>query len=65
MVGRLESRLAPYRLTVDVAPDLPLIPLDFTEIDQVLSNLLENAMKYTPPGTAIRSPRGRRAGAGG
>jgi len=35
------------------APDLPLIWLDFTRIEQVLTNLLENAAKYTPAGTPI------------
>ena len=61
VVGRLKPRLAARPVTVDVAPDLPLMPLDFTEIDQVLTNLLENAIKYTPPGT--RDPD-HRAGAG-
>jgi two-component system sensor histidine kinase KdpD len=61
VVGRLESRLGGHPLTVDVAPDIPLVPLDFTEIDQVISNLLENALKYTPPGTPIQI-QARRAG---
>jgi two-component system sensor histidine kinase KdpD len=51
---RLEAQLAPYRVTVDVEKGLPLLLLDFTQIDQVLTNLLENAVRYTPPGTAIR-----------
>jgi two-component system sensor histidine kinase KdpD len=54
VTGRLEAQLAPYPLTVVVAPDLPLLRLDFTEIDQVLTNLLENAVRYTPAGTPIR-----------
>ena len=57
---RLEASLAPYRVTVDVAADLPLLLLDFTEIDQVLTNLLENAVRYTPPGTALRISAQRR-----
>jgi two-component system sensor histidine kinase KdpD len=61
VVGRLESRLGGHLLTVDVAPDIPLVPLDFTEIDQVITNLLENALKYTPPGTPIQI-QARRAG---
>jgi two-component system sensor histidine kinase KdpD len=35
-------------------PDrLPLLRVDATLIDQALANLLENAAKYTPSGTAI------------
>jgi two-component system sensor histidine kinase KdpD len=54
VVQRLEPRLAGHTLAVDVAPDLPMVLLDYSEIDQVLTNLVENALKYTPRGTSIR-----------
>jgi two-component system sensor histidine kinase KdpD len=38
---------------LDVPVDLPPVELDYVEIDQVLTNLLENAVKYSPPGSAI------------
>ncbi len=50
---RLAPRLVDHPLTLDIAPNLPLVPLDFVKIDQVLTNLLENSIKYTPPGTAV------------
>ena len=50
VLGRLEPRLEGYKLVVEVPPDIPLVPLDFTEIDQVLTNVLENVIKYAPPG---------------
>lgn len=53
VLGRLRTRTGGHRLTVSIPPDLPPVPLDYVEIDQVLSNLIENAAKYTPSGTEI------------
>ena len=41
------------RVQVFAPPALPLIQADYTQIALVLTNLLENAVKYTPPGTPI------------
>lgn len=51
---RLAARLAAHPLEVDVPADLPLVPLDFMKMDAVLTNLLENAIRHTPPGTPIQ-----------
>jgi two-component system sensor histidine kinase KdpD len=48
-----ESRLAQWRIVLNLPSDLPLISVEPTLIVQILSNLLENATKYTPPGTTI------------
>jgi two-component system, OmpR family, sensor histidine kinase KdpD len=48
-----ESRLAQWRIVLDLPPDLPPILVEPTLIVQILSNLLENAAKYTPAGTTI------------
>jgi two-component system sensor histidine kinase KdpD len=53
VVQRLEPALADHPLTKAIQEDLPLTLLDFSEMDQVLTNLLENAIRYTPPGTPI------------
>jgi two-component system sensor histidine kinase KdpD len=50
--SRMESRLGHRPLTVQADPDL-VAPFDNVLIDQMLVNLLENAAKYTPDGTAI------------
>ena len=52
-LARLELALRDRSVHTDVAKDLPLIPMDDVLVEQVLINLLENAVKYTPAGTAI------------
>jgi len=50
---RLDDRLRRHPVTVTLPPDLPLVALDAVLMEQVFVNLLENAVKYTPPDTAI------------
>jgi two-component system sensor histidine kinase KdpD len=52
-VSALRSRLAGRDVRIDVAPELPLIRVDFTLFQQVLSNLLDNAGKYAPAGSTV------------
>jgi two-component system sensor histidine kinase KdpD len=54
VLHRLAEQLTLYPITVEVPNDLPLVEIDGTLIGQVLSNLFENAAKYTPPGTHLR-----------
>ena len=51
---RLHRVLTGLRLELDIAPDLPLVPADYSQIDQVLSNLLENAARHSPPDAPVR-----------
>ena len=53
VLQRLEARLIAHPVTVELPAGLPLLWLDYSEIDQVLTNLLENAIRYTPPGTPV------------
>jgi two-component system sensor histidine kinase KdpD len=35
-------------IVLELADDLPLVPMDHEQIEQVLTNLIENALKYSP-----------------
>jgi two-component system sensor histidine kinase KdpD len=52
-LNRVDDRLRDRAVRTDVPADLPLVPLDSVLIEQVLINLLENATKYTPPGSPV------------
>jgi two-component system sensor histidine kinase KdpD len=50
LAGLLRGR----QIEVDIGDDIPLAPMDHTQIEQVLTNLLENALKYSPADRPIR-----------
>ncbi len=50
----LQHALVHHEVKVSLEHSLPLIYVDSVLIERVLCNLLENATKYTPPGSQIR-----------
>ena len=60
--GRIRS--PQHTLEIYVPDDLPLVSVDFVQMEQVFSNLLANSMKYSPPGSTIKvsaRPKGKRS----
>ena len=53
-VARMRTVLSNYQVMVDIPEDLPLIPVDYMQIEQVFINLFSNSAKYSPKGSAIR-----------
>jgi two-component system sensor histidine kinase KdpD len=52
-VRRLRPIARAHRVRLDVADDLPPVSLDVTMAEQILLNLLENALRFAPPGSEI------------
>jgi two-component system sensor histidine kinase KdpD len=45
----LEQRIGTRRIAVDLPAELPLVMIDLALMTQVVVNLLDNALKYSPP----------------
>jgi two-component system sensor histidine kinase KdpD len=50
---RATKILAQHRVALDFAAELPMLQIDAVLFEQVLFNLLDNAAKYSQPGSAI------------
>lgn len=53
VLNRLAPRLQEHPLALNIPADLPLLPFDTLLMEQMLSNLMENAIRHTPAGTSI------------
>jgi len=53
VLQRMEPQLEGRTVSTDLAENLPMVFVDDVLLGQVLWNLLENAAKYTPPGSPL------------
>ena len=60
-VKSLRKELAGHKVETVIAPQIPLVRMDFVLMEQALTNLLLNAAFHTPAGTPIQvgAPRGK------
>ena len=52
-VGAVEQRMGDHGIVTWVEPDLPPVPADLVLVTQALVNLLDNALKHSPPAADI------------
>jgi two-component system sensor histidine kinase KdpD len=54
VIGRMSNMVQNHVIKLEVADNLPLVPVDYMQMDQVFTNLLSNSAKYAPSGTHIK-----------
>ncbi|HEX2923654.1 MAG TPA: PAS domain-containing sensor histidine kinase, partial [Chloroflexota bacterium] len=60
--GRLEAVLAMDRVRVEIPEGLPEVLADQDRLERIFTNLLSNALKYSPPDTEVRVTATKRDG---
>jgi two-component system sensor histidine kinase KdpD len=53
VVKRIEENKINQRLTISINPDIPLFRIDKNMLEQIVYNLINNAIIYTPSGSTI------------
>jgi two-component system sensor histidine kinase KdpD len=54
VLARMKRLAEEHQLEIDVPEDLPLVPVDYVQMEQVFTNLLSNSLKYAPANTVVR-----------
>ena len=50
---RMRHRMGEHQIEVDLPESLPLVPVDYVQMEQVFTNLVSNSLKYAPEKTRI------------
>jgi two-component system sensor histidine kinase KdpD len=54
VLARMKHLTVDHKLEINVPETLPLIPVDYVQIEQVFTNLISNSLKYAPPNTIVK-----------
>jgi two-component system, OmpR family, sensor histidine kinase KdpD len=54
VLARMKHLAEEHKLEIDVPEELPLVPVDYVQMEQVFTNLLSNSLKYAPVNTVVR-----------
>jgi two-component system sensor histidine kinase KdpD len=53
VIARMRQPLEGHRLEIDIPDTLPLVAVDYVQMEQVFTNLISNSLKYAPANTTI------------
>lgn len=53
VIARMKHLAVEHQIKVDVPETLPLVPVDYVQMEQVFTNLVSNSLKYAPANTTV------------
>jgi two-component system sensor histidine kinase KdpD len=53
VVVRMKHLAVDHQIEIDVPDSLPLVPVDYVQMEQVFTNLISNSLKYAPADTTV------------
>jgi two-component system, OmpR family, sensor histidine kinase KdpD len=53
VLARMKHLAVEHQIKVDIPETLPLIPVDYVQMEQVFTNLISNSLKYAPANTTV------------
>lgn len=54
VIKRMHRQLSHFTLDIHIPDELPLVPVDYAQMEQVFTNLLNNSAKYAREGSTIQ-----------
>ena len=54
VLARMKHLAVEHQVRMDVPETLPMVPVDYVQMEQVFTNLISNSFKYAPAGTEVR-----------
>lgn len=54
VLARMKNLSTEHKLEINMPENLPLIPVDYVQMEQVFTNLISNSLKYAPANTTVR-----------
>jgi two-component system sensor histidine kinase KdpD len=53
VLERMKNLMIEHQIEIDIPESLPLVPVDYVQMQQVFTNLLSNSLKYAPMGSVV------------
>src|SRR6266498_4072434 len=53
VIARMKHLAVEHQIRIDLPETLPLIPVDYVQMEQVFTNLISNSLKYAPANTMV------------